>query len=350
MSPGLRVVHYLNQFFGGIGGEEKASEGPQVKDGLVGLGGAIQDALKERGEIVATVICGDNYFAERTEEAVEEVLQMVTPYKPDIVIAGPAFNAGRYGVACGELCKAAQDKLGIPAVTGMYEENPGVDLYKRDVYIVKTAESARGTTEVASRMVNIALKLVAKEKIGKPDEEGYFPRGIIRNELSDNNAAERAVSMVLAKIKGEPFEPEMETPKFDKIKPPPPIKDLASAKIALVTDGGLVPKGNPDNMESHNSTRFASYNIKGLNSLSSKDFEANHVGYDTDYIDQDPHRLVPLDVMRDLEKEGVIGNLYNKVYATAGVATSLDNSKNIGQGIAEQLKAEGVDGIILTST
>ena len=350
VSPGLRVVHYLNQFFGGIGGEEKASEGPQVKDGPIGPGGALQGLLKDGGEIVATIICGDNYFAERTEKAVEEVLQMMKPYRPDMVIAGPAFNAGRYGIACGEVCKAAQEKLGIPAVTGMYEENPGVDLYKRAVYIVKTSDSARGMAEAASRMVNIALKLIAEEKIGRPAEEGYFPRGIIRDERTDKSAAERAVSMVLAKIKGEPFEPEIELPKFDRVKPPAAIKDLASAKIALATDGGLVPKGNPDKMESYKSTRFASYNIKGVDSLSSKDFEANHIGYETEYIDQDPNRLVPLDVMRDLEKEGVVGKLHDRVYATAGVATSLTNSKKIGQGIAEQLKADGVDGVILTST
>ena len=111
-----------------------------------------------------------------------------------------------------------------------------------------------------------------------------------------------------------------------------------------------MPKGNPDKMESHRSTRFASYNVKGLDFLSSKDFEANHMGYETEYIGQDPNRLVPLDVMRDLEKEGVIGKLHDKVYATAGVGTSLANSKEIGQGIAEQLKADRVAGVILTST
>lgn len=350
MSASLRVVHYLNQFFGGIGGEEKASEAPQVKDGLVGLGKALQDVLKERGEVVATVICGDNYFAERTKEAVDEVLWMLTPYQPDMVIAGPAFNDGRYGIACGEICTAVQNKLGIPAVTGMYEENPGVDLYKRDVYIVKTSGSARGAAEVVSRMVSIALRLVAKEKIGKPSEEGYFPRGFVTNEISDQNAAERAVSMVLAKIKGEPFEPELELPKFDRVKPATAIKNLALAKIALVTDGGLVPKGNPDKMESHRSTRFATYSIKGIDSLSSKDYEANHIGYDKAFVDQDPNRLVPLDIIRVLEKEGMIGKLHDKVYTTAGVATTLDNSTNIGLGIAEQLKAEGVNGVILTST
>lgn len=350
MSSDLRVIHYLNQFFGGIGGEDKASERPQVKEGLVGMGSVVQDALMNRGQIVATVICGDNYFVENTEEASEEVFHMMTRYKPDMVIAGPAFNAGRYGIACGEVCKIGQEKLDIPAVTGMYVENPGVDLYKRDLYIVKTADSAKGIPEAVSCMVNIALKIINKEKIGKPIEEGYFPRGILVDEVSDRNAAQRAVSMVLSKIKGESFESEMETPRFEKTKPPAPIKDLGSAMISLVTDGGLVPKGNPDNLVPLRSTRFATFNIEGLNFLSSKDVEANHVGYDTDHVDEDPNRLVPLDIMRDLEKKKVIGKLYNNMYSTAGVATSLENAKKIGQGIAEELKGDGVDGVILTST
>ena len=350
MGAGFRAVHYLNQFFGGIGGEERASTEPQVKDGWVGPGKALQDILKSRGEVVATVICGDNYFAEMTEEATEEILRLLTPCRPDVVIAGPAFDAGRYGFACGEVCKAVQDKLGIPAVTGMHEENPGVDLYRKDVYIVTTAGSARGMIEAISPMVNIACKLVSKEKIGKPAEEGYFTRGVIVNEPIDKNAAERAVSMVLAKIKGEHFEPELEPPKFERVKPAPPVKDLSSVTIALITDGGLVPKGNPDKMASHKSTRFASYNIKGLSALSAEEFEVYHIGYETAFVNQDPNRLVPLDVMRDLEKEGVIGKLHKMCYATAGVSTSLENAKNIGRGIAEQLIAEGVSGAILTST
>ena len=350
MNTGLKVVHYLNQLFGGIGAEEKASVGPQVKDGPIGPGKVLQDVLKDRGEVVATIICGDNYFAEKAEEATQEIIRLLTPYQPDVLIAGPAFNAGRYGVACGQVCKAVQDKLGIPAVTGMYEENPGVDLYRRDVYMVKTAETARETASAVSLMANLALKLVAKEKIGRPAEEAYFTRGIIKNEPVDKNAAQRAVAMVLAKIKGELFEPELELPKFDRIKPAAAVKHLTSANIALVTDGGLVRKGNPDRMESHRSTRFATYNIAGLDSVSPEDFEAYHIGYDTAFVNQNPNRLAPLDVMRELEKEGVIGKLNDKSYSTAGVSTSLENAKKIGQGLAEQLKADGVNGVILTST
>lgn len=350
MNKSLKVVHYLNQLFGGIGGEEKASLGPQVKDGSVGPGKAIQNVLKDKGDIVATLICGDNYFVERTEEATQELLRLIIPYQPDILLAGPAFNAGRYGVACGEVCKVVQNRLGIPAVTGMYEENPGVDLYKKDVYIIRTADSALGMAAAVPLMVNLAWKLAAKGKIGKPNEEGYFARGFSRNETLKKTAAERAVDVLLAKIKNQPFESEVSVPHFEHVMPAAAIKDLSLARICLVTDGGLVPKGNPDKLLPRSATRFGSYRIKGLGVLSPEAYEAYHVGHDTSFINQDPHRLVPLDVMRDLEKEGVIGRLHEIFITTAGVAASLANSQKLGQGIAEQLKAEVVNAVILTST
>ena len=350
MSRGLRVVHYLNQFFGGMGGEEKADISPQAVDGPAGPGRAINNALGDRGNVVGTVICGDNYFADSEEKSLDEVLSMVTAYEPDILIAGPAFNAGRYGVACGKLCDAVNEKLGIPAVTAMYGENPGTDLYHEHVYIVKTDESVKGMNDAISKMVSIGLRLATDEPIGRPADEGYFPRGIIRNEFRDRNAAERAVEMVLAKVKGEPFEPELELPKFDRVKPAVLEKDLALATVALATDGGLVPKGNPDKLDSSRSTKFAVYSIKGLATLRSEEFEANHTGFDTDLVNQDPNRLVPLDVLREFEREGVIGKVHDMVYTTAGVATSLKNAENIAQGIAEEMKAGGVDAVILTST
>ena len=61
----LRVVCFVNQFFGQLGGEEKAGVGPQAMDGAVGAARAVQQALGEAGTVVATVVCGDNYAAEQ---------------------------------------------------------------------------------------------------------------------------------------------------------------------------------------------------------------------------------------------------------------------------------------------
>ncbi|MCL5960513.1 MAG: glycine/betaine/sarcosine/D-proline family reductase selenoprotein B [Chloroflexi bacterium] len=58
------MVHDVNQFFGQIGGEDKAGVDPQVAAGPVGPGRLLQQMLADRGDVVATAICGDNFFAE----------------------------------------------------------------------------------------------------------------------------------------------------------------------------------------------------------------------------------------------------------------------------------------------
>mgnify|MGYP000171581148 CR=1 FL=1 len=122
----IRVVQYINQFFAQIGGEEKADIPAELREGPVGPGLAFNAAWGDEAEVVATIICGDSYFNENLEKAQAEVLEMVKSQNPDMFIAGPAFNAGRYGVACGTIAKAVQDNLNIPVLTGMYVENwPG---------------------------------------------------------------------------------------------------------------------------------------------------------------------------------------------------------------------------------
>ena len=73
----LRVVCYLNQFFGQLGGEDKAGVGPQVMPGAIGSARAVQQALGDIGTVVATVLCGDNYVAEQPDTAVAELLPLV---------------------------------------------------------------------------------------------------------------------------------------------------------------------------------------------------------------------------------------------------------------------------------
>jgi len=189
-----------------------------------------------------------------------------------------------------------------------------------------------------------------KQEIGKPGEEGYISRCILRRELSGRIAAQRVIDMLLSKVQGKPFETELQLPEFERVKPAGAVKGLSSSKIALVTDGGLVPKGNPDRIEAVNATKYGKYGIKGVDKLNPGDYEVVHLGYDTAAVSQDPHRLAPLDAMRDLEKAGVIGKLCENFYSTTGVGGTLENAGRIAQGIAGKLKAEGVDGVILTST
>lgn len=163
----IRVVQYINQFFAQIGGEEKADIPAELREGPVGPGLAFNQAWGEEAEVVATIICGDSYFNENLEKAQAEVIEMVKSQNPDMFIAGPAFNAGRYGVACGTIAKAVQDNLNIPVLTGMYIENPGADMFKKDVYVVSTKNSAAGMRDAVKKMAPLALKLARHEAIGR---------------------------------------------------------------------------------------------------------------------------------------------------------------------------------------
>ena len=200
------------------------------------------------------------------------------------------------------------------------------------------------------RMAALGVKLARREAIGKPENEGYLARGIKRNEFAAKPPAERAVDMLLAKLRGDEFHSEIAPPKFAGSKPAAPLRDLKSAVIALVTDGGLVPEGNPDNIEPGRPTRFTTIPVTGVNSLDADKYDAVHSGYDTAIANRDPNRLVPLDTMRELEREGVIGKLHEFVHSTGGAHAAVENATNIGKDIAQRLKAAGVTGVILTST
>ena len=66
----LKVVHYINQFFAQIGGEEKADYPVELRVGeIVGPGMALTQNFKDDAEIIATIICGDSYFNENLESA-----------------------------------------------------------------------------------------------------------------------------------------------------------------------------------------------------------------------------------------------------------------------------------------
>ena len=62
----MRIVHYLNQFFGGQGGEEAADMAPRIQDGAVGPGRLLEQVLGPNAHIVHTIIAGDNYGAEHS--------------------------------------------------------------------------------------------------------------------------------------------------------------------------------------------------------------------------------------------------------------------------------------------
>lgn len=345
-----RVVHYLNQFFGQIGGEEKAGIAPFCKEGPVGPGMALQGALGEQAEIVATVVCGDSWFNENIDTAKEQVLEMIAQHKPDLVLAGPAFNAGRYGMACGAVAEVVSQNLKVPVISGMYPENPGADMYRRYALVVETGDSAAAMRSAVPAMARLALKVLNGQELGTPQEEGYLARGIRQNIFTDKRGSQRAVDMLVAKLAGQEYTTEYPMPQFDRVDPNPALKDITKAKIALVTSGGIVPKGNPDHIESSSASKFGKYSIDGVNNLTAETHATAHGGYDPVYANKDADRVLPVDVLREMEKQGKIGSLHQYFYTTVGNGTAVASAKRFAAEIAQELIQDGVDAVILTST
>ena len=341
-----RIVHYVNQFYAGIGGEDRAGLYPEKREGFVGPGMALSAALSEVGEVVGTVFCGDGYFNENLEEASIVVLNMIKSFEPDIVVVGPGFNAGRYGMACGTVAKLVDENLGIPVVGGMYEENPGLEIYKRHGYFVPTGDSAAAMRKAIPDMVDIIKKLIA----GQPVTQGYFERGVRRNYFAKERGSRRAVDMLLKKIAGEPFTTEYPMPVFDRVVPQPAIADMTKARIALVSSGGPVPKGNPDRIESSSASKFGKYSLKGIDRLTAENSETAHGGYDPVYANLDNNRVLPVDVIKEMVAEGKIGSLHDYWYSTVGNGTAVADSKAFAAEIAKDLLDDRVNCVILTST
>ena len=343
----MRVVCYLNQFFGGLGGEEAGGKPLERFAGARGPG-LLLGQLHPDMEIVATLVAGDNYAAENLEALQADVVAMLAADAPDVFIAGPGFNAGRYGLACTSLCKAANAELDIPALTGLFVENPAVAEHRRDVPIVSTEADVMGMRAALEAMGRVASKLVAGEPISASD--GLIARGLRQNYFADATGAERAVDMLMAKLAGDAFTTEYRMPEFDRVDPAPPVVDAGRATIALVTSGGIVPHGNPDRIESASASKYGAYPLAGLTQLTAESHQSVHGGYDPTFANADPNRVLPLDAARSLEREGRIGHLFDTYFATVGNATSVERARRFGADIAAQLVNEGVQAVILTST
>jgi betaine reductase len=342
----VRAVHYLNQFFAGLGGEEAAQTPPTRLDGPVGPGRGLAAELQGI-EIVATLACGDDYFGEHEEDALAQLLELLEVERPDLLIGGPAFGSGRYGFACARFSRTASDRLGIPALTAMHEENPGVAAAEGTL-VVATAVNVAGMREALPRMARLAEALVSNRELGPPDEEGYLPRGFRRNRMAEKPGAERAVDLLLDKLAGE-TKTEV-AGGFDRVPPPAPVPDLSTALLALVTEAGCVPQGNPDRLPTIRAQGWLRYELGRARTLAPGEYESVHGGFDVTLANEDPNRLVPLDTVTALAAEGRVGRIHNAFYTTTGNGTPVVSATRFGREIAAELRDAGVEAVLLSGT
>lgn len=348
------IVHLVNQFFAGLGGEEKADMQVGILEGASGAARGLQAQLIGRAEVVGTIYFGDNYFHEHRDEATAAILLELRARRPQVVVAGPAFSSGRYGLGCVEVCNAIANDLEISCVTAMHPENPAIAAYREHrnlrVFLLPTAQTVAGMAEALASMARFACRLGSGAEMGPAEEEGYVPRGIRRLERVDRRGAKRAFDMLLRKLRNEPFVTEVPIEVWDQVTPAPPLHQLSSATIAIITTSGVVPWGNPDGFKTHRNTFWRKYSIAELKTMEPGRWDTVHGGYNVSFMTQNPHYGVPLDALRAQEAERVIGKLYHSYYVVPGNQGSPSVMRRIGEEIASDLRSEGVDGALLVAT
>jgi glycine reductase complex component B subunit gamma len=341
----MRIVHYVNQFYAGLGGEDAAGIGPRVLEGTVGPGRLLAQLLGDEYQIVATIVCGDDYAASNAAVA-QELLGMARAAGAELLVAGPAFGSGRYGLACARLVAAA-DAAGLPALATMHPDNPGIT-DAGAAPVVAAGATAREMRPTLQWVAVAIAKLATGATLTAAD--GRVVRAARIGRLVEHRAAHRAVELVLGRLGGDRESTEIPVGGFDAVEPAAPVDKAASATVALVTEGAVVPIGNPDRLESARATRWLRYQINGVDALASGVWESVAGGFATTAANADPNRLLPLDAARTLEREGAIGRLHGEFMVTVGNGTSVATARRFGVEWAAELRKAGVQAAILTAT
>ena len=349
-----KAVYFINQFFAGVGGEDKADFPLEIRPEALGPAKRFQELSGDAFDIVTTVYCGDNHFADYPSATAEAIIEAVRTNGAAMFVAGPAFGSGRYGYACAELCHRVTAALGIPCLSAMAPGNPGVELYQqykdREVYFLPTGETISGMGKALEHMAHFAQRLIAGAAIGTAADEGYMPRGIRVAALAPKRGVERAIDMMLAKVAGRDFVSEIPIETVEQTPIAAAIRDLKQARLALVSTAGVVAPGNPDGFKTNGNTQWRKYAVDQIDSMTDAPWDVWHGGYNTVFMHDNPNYGVPLDSCREFEKAGGIGKVHPYFYSIPGSFGQISIMQNIGREILSDMKEEGVSGALLVST
>lgn len=122
-------------------------------------------------------------------------------------------------------------------------------------------------------------------------------------------------------------------------------KPLSSAKVALVTTGGLYVEGQEPFERGDTSYRRIPSDVR------KEAIQILHRGYDNGPANQDINCVYPLDRFKEMESEGVIGELSATGYSFMGLINDTETLINeSAPEVARALKEDGVDAVFLAST
>lgn len=125
----------------------------------------------------------------------------------------------------------------------------------------------------------------------------------------------------------------------------PVTKPLNEMKIAIASAAGVHLKSD----KRFNLAGDFTYRLISRDTLSS-DLMVSHGGYDNSDVNKDINCMFPIDRLRELAKEGYIKEIAESNIGFMGGGGDQDKFRDeTGPKIAQILKNENVDGVILTA-
>src|SRR5207302_8407157 len=112
--------------------------------------------------------------------------------------------------------------------TGRRAENPGV-LIDRQAHAVAAGNSAAEMAPALAAIAALARRLTGGAPLGPAEEDGYLPRGVRRPGVRPRPGAERAVAMLITRMRGGPFRTELPGEPDEAASPAPARPRLTRA-------------------------------------------------------------------------------------------------------------------------
>ncbi len=141
--------------------------------------------------------------------------------------------------------------------------------------------------------------------------------------------------------------PDFDWVRFDRPSPINPLRQpVCAARVAMVVTAGAHLKTDPPfNLRS----RTGDHTYREIpHDTKLEDLVLSHVGYDTRRVSADKNCVFPLDRLRELEIEGIIGALAPRHFSFMGYIAETDPLvSQTAPEVAEKLKTDEVDLVLL---
>ena len=267
-----------------------------------------------------------------------------------MLVCGPSFGSGRYGYACGMLAREAA-RRGIPTVCGMDPESPGVAAAEGAAYIVPTSSNVAGMREALPRIAALAAPPRRRARSSGRRRTRATSRAGCAGTSTRARPAPAARSICCSPSSPATPAPRSRRPSI-ACRRRPPVADLAAAKLALVTEAGCVPQGNPDGLPTIRADAWLRYPARRRGDAGRR-AATNPCTAASTSPPRTPTRTASFPSMSFelLQRRGQDRSAPRRVlHDHRATALPSPPPSKFGQEIADELKEAGVEAVVLSGT